>query len=126
MRDLAGRSLADDDLLNVLDVEGGAIVDRGPTEPDEEIRWRQALTDAGAARGMQLLFTGYDIVGIVDALGVDGLNGADEQNWPHAMPWARRCEPSSADEVDRRHPSQLPRLRLLQGGLDPLPGDLHA
>ena len=122
MRDLAGRSLADDDLLNVLDVDGGAIVDRGPTEPAEEIRWRQALTDAGAARGMQLLFTGYDIVGIVDALGV---NATDEQNWPHAAPRARHCEPSFEQEVDRRHPSQLPRLRLLQGGLDPLPGDPH-
>jgi hypothetical protein len=120
MRDLAGNPLADDDLLKVIDVEGGAVVDRGPTDPDEEIRWRQALTDAGAERGMQLLFTGYDLVGIVDARAADGTGGP---GWPSAVPRALLCEPSVDVAVDHRHPSQLPRLRLLHGGLDPQPGE---
>jgi hypothetical protein len=120
MRDLAGRPLTDDDLLDAIAADGGAIVSRGLTDPSEEISWRQTLADAGAELGMRLLFTGYDVVGIIDTFAP---MLADRQQLLGA-PYGRNDDVTAVDaDVDRRHPSQLPRLRLLPGGLGTDPAE---
>jgi len=119
MRDLAGRPLTNAHLLDAIAEDGGAVVSRGLTDSVVEIGWRQTLTDAGAERGMHLLFTGYDVVGIIDILAPDfadrrqllgASNCTDEVVTTELVP-----------EADRSHPSRSPRLRLLPGGLGPDP-----
>jgi hypothetical protein len=115
MRDLAGRPLTDDELLHIVAIDGGAIVIRGLTEPELEISWRQDLTDNGEQRGMHLLFTGYDLVGVIDTL------AAPDADWRARDVSSRidlNCDAALDFDVQRCHPSRLPRLRLLPGGLD--------